>query len=167
MKPLYKGLSVALLHVLIVASLGAKLLYDRATRPRVWVQAAAFDPELPIRGRYAAVTVQVETDLKPKTEYPEYQYEPVRLVAENGKLRAIPDEKGTVSVRWRKNLAGKWIAMLTEPVLFFLPQYAADPTQLERNEWLWVEVTVPKKGPPRPIQLGVNRKGRFEVLKTR
>ena len=52
-----KGLAVAALHVAIVASLGAKLLADRATRPRVWARTAPFDPNLPIRGRYVRLRV--------------------------------------------------------------------------------------------------------------
>ena len=44
MTPLIKGLVLAALQVGLVASLGAKLLYDRATRPRVWTLAAPYDP---------------------------------------------------------------------------------------------------------------------------
>ena len=50
MKPLYRGVLLALLHILIVCSLGAKLLYDRGHRPRVWIKVAPVDPDLPIRG---------------------------------------------------------------------------------------------------------------------
>lgn len=52
-----KGLIVAALHVSIVSSLGAKLLVDRATRPRIWVRTAPFDPNLPIRGRYVRLRI--------------------------------------------------------------------------------------------------------------
>ena len=47
MKPLYKGLIIALVHVCIVSSLGAKLLYDRTARPRVWALTTPYDPDLP------------------------------------------------------------------------------------------------------------------------
>jgi hypothetical protein len=40
-----------------------------------------------------------------------------------------------------------------EPVAFFLPEHAADPSRLSPGKELWVEVSVPRKGPPRPIQL--------------
>ena len=40
MRPWIKGLVVAAVQVGLVASLGAKLLYDRVTRPRVWVLTA-------------------------------------------------------------------------------------------------------------------------------
>jgi hypothetical protein len=45
MTGLGKGLVVATLHVLIVASLSAKLRIDRGMYPRVWVRAAAADPK--------------------------------------------------------------------------------------------------------------------------
>ena len=39
-----KGLIVAVVQVLIVGSLGGKLLVDRATRPRVWGAHRAVRP---------------------------------------------------------------------------------------------------------------------------
>ena len=56
MKILYKGLLLGLLQIGIVSSLGAKLLYDRAHRPRVWIKSAIYDPNLPIRGKYLALS---------------------------------------------------------------------------------------------------------------
>jgi hypothetical protein len=66
-----KGLLVGALQVLLVCTLGAKLLYDRATRPRVWVRVATYDPELPIRGRYLAFNVQVPLEGFTVREHPE------------------------------------------------------------------------------------------------
>ena len=60
MKPWIKGLLVAAVQVSLVASLGLKLLYDRANRPRVWVLTAPYDPSLPIRGRYVSLQLVVE-----------------------------------------------------------------------------------------------------------
>ena len=51
MKPMTKAIAVALIQILIVSSLGAKLLYDRRTRPQAWFRTARYDPNLPIRGR--------------------------------------------------------------------------------------------------------------------
>ena len=48
------------------------------------------------------------------------------------------------------------ISVLSSPVVFFLPEHAEGP-QLGRNTELWAEVTVPKKGPPRPIQLAIKQ----------
>jgi hypothetical protein len=50
-KPMTKAIAVALIQILIVSSLGAKLLYDRRTRPQAWFRTARYDPNLPIRGR--------------------------------------------------------------------------------------------------------------------
>jgi len=59
MNPLMrKGLWVAVLQLVLVASLGAKFTYDRATRPRVWVRTAPVDPNLPIRGRYVRLRIE-------------------------------------------------------------------------------------------------------------
>jgi len=58
MSGLHKGLIVAALHCAIGLSLTGKLMYDRATRPRIWVQALPWDPSLPIRGRYLALRLK-------------------------------------------------------------------------------------------------------------
>ena len=50
-----KALILAALQCVIVLSLTGKLLYDRASRPRVWVKTRPWDPSLPIRGRYLAL----------------------------------------------------------------------------------------------------------------
>lgn len=104
-----KGLIVALVHLAIVGSLGAKLLYDRATRPREWVHVLPVDPDLPIRGRY------------------------VRLRIEG---RPLDDQ-----------------------IAFFIPEHVPDPSIREAGEELWAEVTLPRRGPPRPIRLGVKKNG--------
>src|SRR2546426_5931075 len=42
-------------------SLGAKLLIDRARLPRAWVHVVPFDPDLPLRGRYVRLALEVPT----------------------------------------------------------------------------------------------------------
>ena len=56
-----KGLLVGVLQLMLVGSLAAKFAHDRATRPRVWVKVGYYDPDLPIRGRYAALQVELDT----------------------------------------------------------------------------------------------------------
>lgn len=53
-----KGLILAAVQCAMVLSLSGKLLYDRATCPRVWVKTAQWDPQLPIRGRYLALRLE-------------------------------------------------------------------------------------------------------------
>ena len=61
MRLLHKGLILAGLQALMVLSLTGKLLYDRATCPRVWVKTAPYDPNLPIRGRYLSLQLEPES----------------------------------------------------------------------------------------------------------
>jgi hypothetical protein len=49
------------------------------------------------------------------------------------------------------------VAVLNTPVALFIPEHVPDPSRRVPGEELWVEVTVSKKGPPRPIQLGVKQ----------
>ena len=113
MSPLVRGLIVAAVHAALVASLGAKLLIDRATRPRVWVHVLPVDPDSPLRGRY------------------------VRLrVANSG-----------------------------ERLAFFIPEHVPDPSIRPADEELWAEVTIPRRGAPRPIRLAIKKDGVLTPLK--
>jgi uncharacterized membrane-anchored protein len=146
-----RGLLLALLHVLLVASLGAKLLYDRATRPRVWVRAAPVDPDLPFRGRYVQIRLEVDgTDLLPGEGRGD-----VTLSVEGERLVAHPSDEDT-GVRIARQWRGRG-TVLAEPVAFFIPEHATDPSRRRNEEELWVEVTVPRRGPPRPIRLGLKK----------
>jgi len=111
-----KGLLLAALHVALVLVIGGKLLYDRQQLPRLWVQTAPYDPDLPLRGRYV-------------------------------QLRLLLDEQHPP--------AGMDVSTLLQPVPFFIPEHVPDPSVRPAGETLWVEVILPPKGPPRPIQLGV------------
>ncbi len=179
MKPLHKGLMLAVLHLGLVTSLGAKLLYDRATLPRVWGRAAPYDPELPIRGRYVRLRLEVHTrgiapeeDDRRERQLVYRLPRRVLLSAENGQLVASPDPAATGqpsytgegnSVHFEER-AGFKIAVLSEPVLYFIPEHVTDPSRRTQGEELWVEVTLPKKGPPRPIRLAVRKDGTFTPL---
>ncbi|MGH9791428.1 MAG: hypothetical protein ACRD5W_09485 [Candidatus Acidiferrales bacterium] len=177
MRPLYKGLILGVVHLLIVASLGAKLLYDRSTRPRVWARAAPCDPSLPIRGRYVSLQLEVQAQgIAPPAGRDEisgpganwWRRTPVILYVENDQLVARhdsdtgPDDYGAWgrdAVILRRQADGTALAVLADPVLFFIPEHVPDPSVRKPGEELWVEVTLPRKGPPRPIRLGVKREG--------
>jgi hypothetical protein len=146
-----KGIIVALLHLLLVVSLGGKLLVDRATLPRVWASVAPYDPDLPIRGRYVSLQVEV-TPLgfeKPSGEIGRVW---AKLSVENDQLTAKPAAvRAYHYVMIREGAAGLEGTLVT-PIAFFIPEHVEDPSGLPG---LMVEVTVPRKGPPRPIRLGV------------
>ena len=167
MTPRVRGVIIALVHALLVLSVAGVLLYDRATLPRAWVPTAGVDPTLPIRGRYVALRVVVELRGDPAL----IQGRPGRpfgrsawgsLSVVKGTLVASLTEQGTSGGgRFLQSVATqageRWV--LSEPVLFFLPENAADPTRRAPGEELWAELTVPETGPPRPIRLGVRRSG--------
>src|SRR5262245_43037566 len=157
------GLIVAALHVAIVASLGVKLIADRATRPRVWARVAPLDPDLPIRGRYVRLRIEVQP-ADGLTVNRDTYYAPVELTVRNDTLVCTPatDSSGlTVS-----NLArqGGDLVVLTQALAYFIPEHVSDPSSRQPGEELWVEVTVPKRGAPRPIRLGVKKGGTLTPL---
>jgi hypothetical protein len=53
---------------------------------------------------------------------------------------------------------------LDEPVDFFIAEHAADPTWLKPGQELWIEVTIPPQGPPRPLQLALKQEGAWTPL---
>ncbi len=157
------GLFVAALHLAIVCSLGGKLLVDRATRPRVWARTAPVDPNLPIRGRY--VQLRVDADIDPGQEQAAWIGDGhVALVDRNGRLAAVRSEdatnlSGAVVVR-----EGERVVRLNQPLAYFISEHVADPSRRPRGEELWVEVTIPRRGAPRPIRLGVRKDGQLTPL---
>jgi hypothetical protein len=88
----------------------------------------------------------------------------VTLSVENGQLAAHPAAPGTGQPAWLTTRQGSPVARLQEPVAYFIPEHVPDPSRRAAGEELWVEVTVPKKGPPRPIRLGVKKAGTLTPL---
>jgi hypothetical protein len=58
-------------------------------------------------------------------------------------------------------------ARLSKTVEYFIADTAKTPFPLKKGEELWVEVTVPRMGPPRPIQLALSKDGIFTLLNLR
>lgn len=157
MKPMHRGILVCALQCLIVLSVAGKYALDRARLPRVWANATAVDPELPIRGRYVSLRLQVEMP----NDFAGYESRLVRLRVEDGRLKAVPDS-GPGGLHVSHFAQRPWT--ITEPVAFYLPEHAADPSRRAPGEELWVEVSVPASGPPRPLRLGVMKDGKLTPL---
>ena len=188
MTPLQRGLALAVAQLALVASLGAKLLQERATYPRAWVRVAPVDPALPLRGRYVQLSLipqgapdEPARALTPRERRtpagidpfrpnrgglaaiyghePRHHYGAVTLLVRNGQLVAVPD----LDEERPFGASGVYLwdtdpePTLSPPVLFFIPEHVPDPSQRKPGEELWAEVTVPPKGPPRPLRLGVRR----------
>lgn len=163
MSSLVKGIFVAVVQVALVVSVGAKFWYDRATLPRVWVRAAPYDPNLPIRGRYVRLQLVVHpVDLESGPALDESSLRAVELYVEDGRLTAEvkPSDRAYDASLPRIRMvraAGERLTVLDTPVPFFIPEDVPDPSRRAADEELWVETTIPRQGPPRPIRLGVRK----------
>lgn len=166
MTNLQKGLILAGAQLALVASLAAKYAIDRARLPRVWVQTVAYDPNLPIRGRYLSVQLRVSPeDVHGSPSNSSGEMRDVTLNVRDGHLVANPADHPTdLHVNRRIINRGEPVTALMEPVAFFLPEHAMDPSVRRAGEELWMEVTAPKTGPPRPIQLAIKRGESFTPL---
>lgn len=153
------GLIVALLHVAIVASLGAKMLVDRATRPRVWARVVPYDPDLPIRGRYVRMAIEGTADPSVQSTY----YGNFTPVIRDDRLVFIPAGTDAPYGETQRRDGG-FVVRLREPLAYFIPEHVPDPSFRPAGEELWVEVTLPRRGAPRPIRLGVMRNGSLTPL---
>ena len=170
-----RAIALVVIQCALVSSIAAKYLYERATRPRVWVRVTQYDPNLPLRGRYLALTPMVDAcdfkNLPPaKTTRPQargdYQ---VRLVARNGKLTAEDAGDGLPRGQYYWLVLNPWMSCEQAPVSvsidYFVPENANSPFPLKPGQELWAEVTVPPAGPPRVIQLAISENGKWQVLK--
>jgi len=178
-KPVYKGLLIALLHVAIVSSLGAKLLYDRAHRPRIWIKSAVYDPDLPIRGKYLALNIEVSAEGFTSRMEPwnyggnsgtneVFSPSSCDLVLRGNQLVAVAKQNGEywLNVGTIRHSGSGLVAVITDEIAYFLPEHKNGPLLHDRSEELWIEATIPRKGPPRPIRLGIKKNGVLTPLST-
>ena len=160
MTPLAKGLVVGAAQVLLVAGVGAKFLYDRANCPRLWVETAPYDPDLPIRGRYVNIALRVDADrAAPGDGDRAPSMFLARLEARGDALVAVQDDdNGKYWVRsGRCGEQNCW--QLAAPLAYFIPEQGEDPSRQPAGAELWAEVTLPPSGAPRPVRLGVRKDG--------
>lgn len=184
------SIAVLVVQLLLVTSIAGKYLYQRWRCPRVWTRVFAFDPDMPMRGRYLSLQLAVDgcqstlpsagqarfpRDINGAATSGPYGIRagaPVSFSAtlkvENNRLLAIriPDQENSVS--------GQWVAAgpdltcaqmrLEEPADFFIADTARSPLPIQKNQELWIEVTVPPKGPPRPLALALKDHGVWKPL---
>ena len=171
MRASYKGMLLGVVQVALVASLGGKLLFDRATRPRFWLIAVPVDPDMPLRGRYVSLRVQIPAAGPSISRFASPGSgafpEPLRKVRiESGPEGAIAIVEADSSPGWdglrgwrSTSPAGLPVVTLVDELSYFIPEHVDDPARRPAGEELWVEVTQPRKGPLRPIRLGVKKAG--------
>jgi hypothetical protein len=184
------SVAVLAIQLTLVCSIAAKYLYQRWTCPRVWTRTAAFDPQLPMRGRYLSLQLTVDgcqstLPSARQAEFPrdvngaavsgrfgiaaaDYSEFPAELKVIDNRLAAIhirdpKDSRSSQMVTaWRATTCDQM--RLAAPVFFYIAEHAKSPMPLARGAELWIEVTVPPKGPPRPIQLALKQDGAWEPL---
>ena len=184
------SLAVLVIQMGLVCSIAAKYLYQRWTCPRVWTRTAAFDPELVMRGRYLSLQLTVDgcQSTLPSAKQAQFPRD-VNGAAVSGKfgitvadytefpaeLRVINNRLAAIHIRDPKDsrssqMVTAWRASsceemrLVAPVTFYIPEHAKNPLPLAQGAELWIEVTVPPKGPPRPIQMALKQNGAWEPL---
>jgi hypothetical protein len=153
-----KGIALAVVQGLLVASLGLKLHVDRARCPRAWARVAPVDPELPIRGRYVRLRIELDSSSAASSR------QQVRLVVRGHRLIGDAAGDGDGLPVTSRVANGGTVLALAQPLAFFISEHAHDPSRLRSGEELWVEVTVPDKGPPRPIRLATKARGELSPL---
>jgi len=176
------ALLLLVVQLALVLSVAGKYLYERKTRPRVWARTAQFDPSTPLRGRYLALQLAIDAcglphdkdhftqgfqDLNGKIGPGSYQWR-ISLGVRGGHLVPVLEDsarspEGIQSVSQREDRSCERVP-LSEETEFFIPDTARPPFPLEKGQELWVEVTVPETGPPRPIQLALSDAGGFHPL---
>lgn len=190
MKLAKTSIALLVIQLAIVSSIAAKYLYQRWSCPRVWTRTAAYDPELVMRGRYLSVQLivdgcqstlpsalhaifprNIDGTTRPNgfsiTRESSVQFR-ANLKVEGNKLEAIriPEADLTSKGVNVSALPGSSCDALriVEPVDFYIAEHAVDPTPLKPGQELWIEVTVPPQGPPRPIQLALKQDGVWKPL---
>jgi hypothetical protein len=179
-----------LIQLVLVSSIAAKYLYQRATCPRAWTRASAYDPYMVMRGRYLSLQLRVDgcqstlpsalhavfpRNTDGTTQPSGYAVKAELPVRFRAKLKA--DGKKLVAIRIPEaDLKSKGVEVtalpgsscdalrIDEPVDFYIAEHADDPTPLKPGQELWIEVTVPPKGPPRPLQLALKDNGDWKPL---
>jgi hypothetical protein len=172
------------IQLLLVSTIAAKYLWQRWCCPRVWVLAQGYDPELPMRGRYIQTQLRVDgcrstLPSAKAAQFPRDFSGAVRpgpfvmrpgqvsfradLKVENNRLIAVQvqgDERGTAGEEVSAIPGAPCDRMLLiRPVNYYVSDTAKSPLPLKPGQELWIEVTVPPKGPPRPLQMALKDKG--------
>jgi len=184
------SLTLLAIQLILVCSIAGKYLYQRWSCPRVWTRAAAFDPALPMRGRYLSLQLVVDgcQSTLPSAKHAEFprDYNGAAVsgnfmvrgeaeVAFPAELRVVDNRLAAVYIRdAKKGRTGQAVMALrglpcdqmrlAAPVNFYISEHAHNPLPLAPGAELWIEVTVPPKGPPRPLQLALKKDGVWQPL---
>jgi hypothetical protein len=184
------SLILLVVQLAIVSTIAGKYLYQRWSCPRVWTRATTYDPALLMRGRYLSLQLVVDGCKSTLPSAKEavmprnvdgvqtgkiYTIQsdqavrfPAKLKVEGDKLLAIriPEGNGRPDELMVDGQPGASCEdlRLEGAVDFYIAETAAAPGPFKAGQELWIEVTVPPKGAPRPIQLAMKDGGAWRPL---
>ncbi len=166
------GLLLAGVQATLMLATGLLFWFDRQMSPRAWVPTAPVDPNLPIRGRYITLTMEapftpINAEVEPSDLVGTRQ--PVKLRVEKDRVLAVQVVRAGANKIWGdiRLDEGSLMVNLQPELAFFIPPDVKDPSIRPDGSTLWVEVSLPGSGAPRPIQLGLEKNGQIEPLALR
>lgn len=184
------SLALLLVQLALVSTIAAKYEVQRWRCPRVWTRAFGYDPQLPLRGRYLSLQLRVDGCQSTLPSAREARFpRAVNGAAVPGPytVRAVPGVGFDANLKVEKNQllavripdeeqrrygqpvlapAGEPCSamVLERPVEYYIPDKAQSVLPLKTGQELWIEVTVPLQGPPRPTQLAIKENGAWKPL---
>lgn len=184
------SLALLIIQLALVSTIAAKYLYQRWTCPQVWTRTVAYDPSLIMRGRYLSLQLTVDgcRSTLPSAKQAAFPRDingvpggntfsliparpvqfPAQLKVEGNKLVAIriPDTDIRSAGIMVEAMPGSPCESLhlNDPVYFYIAEHAASPVPVKQGQELWIEVTVPPTGPPRPLQLALKEGNAWRPL---
>jgi hypothetical protein len=190
MTPAKTSVALLAIQLALVSSIAVKYAYERAKCPRVWTRTLWHDPDAPLRGRYQSLQLIVDgckstlpsakqagfpRDVNGVPNGEDYSVAaPIfvefaaQLAVRNNRLVAIRISDGEDAPVGENVIAQTGISCdamrLSAPVNFYTPEHAPGTLLTKAGQELWVEVTVPPKGPPRPIQLALKDNSAWKPL---
>jgi hypothetical protein len=184
------SLVLLVFQLLLVSSIAGKYLYQRWHCPRVWTRAVMYDPSLLMRGRYLSVQLTVDGCRSTLPSAKEAAFPrnidgvaggpgfsvtapvpvrfPATITVEGNKLTAIRIQNPAtpsdgVAVEAQPGASCEQMRLAT-PVNFYIAEHAVTPLPVQPGQELWIEVTVPSSGPPRPLQLALKQNSTWKPL---
>jgi hypothetical protein len=142
-----RGIALAAGQVLLLVCVAGKALWDRDRLPHAWARAQGSTGEAALRGRYARLHIETQVEGDMPAQW-------VTLQARDGRLMAEPAGRFT-GLRLMKQDGRVWLA---REVAVYVPEHTVLP-DLGKGQELWLEVAVPRRGPPRPVRLGRRTSG--------
>jgi hypothetical protein len=168
-RPMASALVIGLVQGALIASLAVQAALDRGRLPRAWALAIPVTATPAVHGRYVRLHVVpiVDAGLAPRLDIVNQRTivrpTPVALEARDGRLLAHKAPASHVDLAFPDNRK-EGQTVLAPAVDCFLPPAAGDASQIVSQGALWVEVSVPRRGVPRPLRLGVMKNGRIEPI---